>query len=175
MLERILIAGSGGQGVVLAGKLLASSAARDIPHVTFFPDYGAEVRGGTSKCQVTLSSHEIASPVSDAFETMLIMNSASMDSFTDAMPAKGVTFLNSSLCTPPADLPGPFILVPATETADGLGDVRSANFVMLGAYLKHRPFVPARAVEEVLRAALSKKGNSLVDLNLKALRAGMSA
>ena len=63
MLERLLIAGSGGQGIVLIGRMLASVAVKNIPHVTFFPAYGAEVRGGTSNCQVVLSTKEIASPV----------------------------------------------------------------------------------------------------------------
>ena len=52
MLERLLIAGSGGQGIVLAGRLLATVAVRQFRYVTFFPAYGAEVRGGTSNCHV---------------------------------------------------------------------------------------------------------------------------
>ncbi|MCG2661765.1 MAG: 2-oxoacid:acceptor oxidoreductase family protein, partial [Kiritimatiellae bacterium] len=70
MHERILIAGSGGQGVVSLGKLLARLAAETIQHVTFFPAYGAEVRGGTSNCQVILSANEIAAPIAEMFDSM---------------------------------------------------------------------------------------------------------
>ena len=62
MLERILIAGSGGQGILLIGKMLAQLAVEKVPYLTFFQSYGAEVRGGTSNCQIIFSSHEIASP-----------------------------------------------------------------------------------------------------------------
>ena len=46
MIERILIAGSGGQGIIISGKILAGAGVQEFEHVTFFPCYGAEVRGG---------------------------------------------------------------------------------------------------------------------------------
>ncbi|MFA7160272.1 MAG: 2-oxoacid:acceptor oxidoreductase family protein, partial [Kiritimatiellia bacterium] len=77
MLERILIGGTGGQGIVTVGKLLARAAIDAYPFVTFFPSYGAEVRGGTSSCQVILSTAEISSPLSERFDTVLAMNQQS--------------------------------------------------------------------------------------------------
>ena len=79
MLERVLIAGSGGQGVVLIGRIVATVALPRVPHITFFPSYGAEVRGGTSHCQVVLSSDEISSPLSERFDSLILMNQASCD------------------------------------------------------------------------------------------------
>ena len=77
MLERLLIAGSGGQGVLTIGKILARVAVDQVPHLTFFPDYGAEVRGGTSHCEVILSSDEIASPLAETVDSCIIMNEPS--------------------------------------------------------------------------------------------------
>ena len=94
MLERIFIAGSGGQGVLTTGKLLASVAVDHVDHLTFFPSYGAEVRGGTSNCQVVFSSNEIASPVSEEFDTLIIMNQESANVFLDRQTPDALVLLN---------------------------------------------------------------------------------
>jgi 2-oxoglutarate ferredoxin oxidoreductase subunit gamma len=142
MLERLLISGSGGQGVIMAGRALAGAALNHVPHITFFPDYGAEVRGGVSKCQVVLSSEEIASPVSDIFESMILMNQESLDCFLASTPTNGLVIINTSLCRMPTGDATNCIGVAATEIADRMGDTRIANFVMLGAYIRRRPFAP---------------------------------
>ncbi|MFH1414257.1 MAG: 2-oxoacid:acceptor oxidoreductase family protein, partial [Candidatus Omnitrophota bacterium] len=54
MVERIIIAGAGGQGIMLLGKVLAEAAMREGNFVTWMPSYGAEVRGGTAHCMVIL-------------------------------------------------------------------------------------------------------------------------
>lgn len=172
MLERILIAGSGGQGVILLGKMLARAALRDVQHITFFPAYGAEVRGGTSHCQVILSSDDIASPVADRFEAMVIMNQASLERFHSQAAENGLTFVNATLCDIPAGFSG--YAVQATEEARRLGDQRAANFVMLGALLSQKPLVPPDHMEQSIRAFFLSKGAPLADLNAKALRLGMT-
>jgi len=175
MLERLLISGSGGQGVILAGKALASAALDHMPHITFFPDYGAEVRGGVSKCQVVLSSEEISSPVSDVFESMIVMNQESLDCFLASVPADGLILINTSLCRVPAGNSHNCIGVAATEIADRMGDTRIANFVMLGAYIRHRPCVPPGSVEISIRHLLSGKASRMLDLNLKAFGKGLES
>ena len=175
MLERVLIAGTGGQGVVLAGKILATAAVDVAPHVTFFPDYGAEVRGGTSKCEIILSSDEIASPVSHEFESMLFLNQASVDKFLPQAVSCDLVILNSSLCSVPPDIGESAVAVPATELAGGLGDARSANLVMLGAYLARKPLVPPGRVMDELRSMLAGKGEALLQLTVKALDLGLNS
>ena len=171
MNERLLIAGAGGQGIVLIGKLLATAAVKDIPHVTFFPAYGAEVRGGVSNCQVILSSREIASPLSEAFDSMLIMNQASADLYRSKMGPHCLTLMNRSLCRG-TESP-PTVLIRATEIAEKLGDARVANFVMLGAYLARKPFVAAADIEQEFKRLLVGKSAALIELNLRAFRTGM--
>jgi len=173
MLERLLIAGSGGQGVILTGKLVASAALETVPHLTFFPAYGAEVRGGTSNCQVVLSSREINSPVPEEFDSMILMNQASLDRFADYMRDGCLTLINASMCTA---LPtAPHVPVDAAEAAARLGDTRIANMIMLGAYLAQKPLVLPASIESSIAKAFDAKGRSLSDLNIRAFRTGLNA
>ena len=170
MLERILIAGSGGQGIILAGKLLAAVAIDTSPHVTFFPAYGAEVRGGTSNCQVILSADEIASPVPEVFDSMLIMNEASADLFLAQAGPACFTLFNGA----PGSQPRANVCIDATGLANQLGDTRVANFVMLGAYLVRKPVVNPSAFESHIAQALQSKPQPLIDLNIKAFQTGLA-
>lgn len=171
MLERILIAGSGGQGIVLLGKLLARLAVESVPHITFFPSYGAEVRGGTSNCQVILSSDEIASPLAEQFDSLLVMNEQSATRFLPGLAPAGLGVINASLCRLPRDKR--FMLVHATEIADQLGNARAANFVMLGAWLSRKPLVPREAVENIIRESFAGAKPTIIELNIKALHSGL--
>jgi 2-oxoglutarate ferredoxin oxidoreductase subunit gamma len=171
MLERILVAGSGGQGVILTGKLMATVAVNHVPHVTFFPAYGAEVRGGTSNCQVILSSREIASPVAEEFDSMIIMNQASGERFLPLLVRGGVAALNSSLCSIPPT--GSMTAVDATDEAGRLGDTRVANLILLGALLGRKPILPPEGVETAIEQILAGKSRELVTLNVSAFRSGL--
>jgi 2-oxoglutarate ferredoxin oxidoreductase subunit gamma len=171
MLERILIAGSGGQGVVVAGKLLAAAAARSVPHVTFFPSYGAEVRGGTSNSQVILSSQEIASPLAEVFEAMLILNASALKQYLPLRSARSLLIVNTSMC-PGADLEAA-VGVPATDLADEMGDTRAANLIMLGVLLRHKPLIASACLEAEIRHIFSARKQDIVQRNLRAFRAGL--
>lgn len=169
--ERILIAGAGGQGIVFIGKLLANAAISSTPHITFFPSYGAEVRGGDSSCQVILSTREISSPVSREFDLMIVMNPASTAKFRPQLAPDGVAIVNSSLAR---GTPCPCcVMVPATEEADRLGDQRVANLIMLGTLLAHRRIVDPAQIEMLLRNLLA--GNPVIlARNLAAFNAGLA-
>jgi 2-oxoglutarate ferredoxin oxidoreductase subunit gamma len=173
MLERILIGGSGGQGIISMGKFLAAVAIRHVPHVTFYPSYGIEVRGGTSNCQVVLSTEEIASPVPDLVDTLIVMNAQSLNRFATRLAAGGLLLLDSSLCNA-ARHPGA-VTVAATERANTMGDTRVANSILIGAYLACRPLLPVEAVEREMARVLRGKGDALVALNHRALHAGLRA
>jgi 2-oxoglutarate ferredoxin oxidoreductase subunit gamma len=172
MLEQLLIAGSGGQGIGLIGRLLASASIKSIPHLTFLPAYGAEVRGGTSNCQVILSSNEIASPVAEKFDSMIIMSQESADKFLPRKHGQCLALINSSLCRVPRMTGG--VAIGATDLANELGDVCVANFIMLGAYLARKPVVLPATVEECTKTILAGKRNSLIDMNIHAFRVGLA-
>ncbi len=95
--EEVLIAGFGGQGIILAGKLLAQTAMKAGKEVTYMPAYGAEVRGGTSNCTIIIADEPIASPMVHEPDTLIVMNKASMNKFAKRVKKGGLLVINSSL------------------------------------------------------------------------------
>ena len=151
--------------------MLAVVAMNHSAHLTFLPAYGAEVRGGTANCQVVLSSEEIASPVCETFETIIIMNAASANRFLGLASPDALVLLNRSLC--PASGPADAVRVDATNLANELGDTRVANLIMLGAYAARRNLLPVEAIEAEIRRRFESKGAAVVGLNLRAFRTGL--
>jgi 2-oxoglutarate ferredoxin oxidoreductase subunit gamma len=81
MYHDVIIAGFGGQGILLIGNILASAAMTEGKHVTFLPTYGVEMRGGTANCTVVISTQEIGSPVIGKPLSAVIMNGPSLMKF----------------------------------------------------------------------------------------------
>ena len=172
MLIKTVFAGFGGQGVMSMGLNLAQAGMMEGKAVTYLPSYGAEVRGGTANCTVVLSDEEIASPVASAPEFVVAMNQPSMVRFQNQVQSGGVLFINSSLVdseTSRGDIE--VIKVPANAVAEKLGSAKSANMVMLGAFLKKSNLVAVSTVIEELKNTLKGK-EKLITLNKKALMAG---
>jgi len=173
MIERILIAGTGGQGVVTLGKLLAHAAMEAYPFVTFFPSYSAEVRGGASNCQVIISTTEIFSPLAERFDTVLAMNQTAAEKFISFVEQKGLALANSTLCRV-NQLDWHYIKIQATKIADQLGNVRAANLVMLGAMLARKSVVSLSKMEKTIRTSFSGLPKTIVKTNLRAFYWGLS-
>jgi len=168
-----MIAGFGGQGVLLAGKLLAHAGMLEGKHVTWFPSYGAEIRGGTANCTVIIADQEIGSPVVMSPSAMLVLNEASYLKFEQRIRPGGLLFLNTSLVKHPStrsDITR--IEVRANDIAGELGDIRIANMVMLGAFLKKTGVVGLGSVLNALKAVLPQRRHSLLPLNERALQCG---
>ncbi len=175
MLERIIIAGAGGQGVILLGKLVARMAVGKVPHATFFPAYGAEVRGGVAHCEVILSSREIASPCAEQADVIVLMNQHGAQEMLQRLAPDGLALVNSSLCRVSARPGQTLVNLPASTLADQTGSPRSANMIMLGALLRRKPLFPVKDVEQAVRANFSGAGQAgLLAINLRALQAGLT-
>ena len=177
--ERIICAGFGGQGIMILGKLIAYSIMERNCNVTWMPSYGAEVRGGTAHCMVVASSREIASPIISHCDTAIIMNKPSFDKFLPRVVSsglnanrKGLLLLNSSLVDKDVKRSNiDIISIPMTEIAYDLGNIRPANMVALGAYMKRRGLFPKTSVIKGIKIAFS--GNKdIIDLNIRALDKG---
>jgi 2-oxoglutarate ferredoxin oxidoreductase subunit gamma len=172
MLIKIIFAGFGGQGVLSMGLNLAQAAMLDGKHVTYLPAYGAEVRGGTANCTVSISDEEIASPVASSPGFVVAMNQPSMVRFQNKIQSGGIFFVNSSVINEPlhrGDIE--IVNVPANAVAEKMGNVKSANMVMLGAFIKKTNLVSIKNLLEGLSVAL--KGNQkLILINKDALNAG---
>lgn len=172
MLIKTVFAGFGGQGVLSMGLNLAQAAMLEGKNVTYLPSYGAEVRGGTANCTVAVSDEEIASPVASSPEFVVVMNQPSMVRFQNTIQSGGLFFLNSSLIDMEVSRGDVSVVeVPANKIAEDLGSPRSANMVMLGAFVKKTNLVSLSSVLEGMKDALKKKGK-LIATNEKALQAG---
>ncbi len=176
MYQDVMIAGFGGQGVLLVGKLLAYAGMIEGRHVTWFPSYGAEIRGGTANCTVIISSEEIGSPVVQNPSAMLIFNDASFKKFEKRIKPGGQLFLNTSLVHElPTRTDIGRIEVRANDIAGELGDIRIANMVMLGTLLGKTGVVALESVLVALKQVLPTRRHSLIPLNERALQRGAEA
>ena len=172
MLIKTVLAGFGGQCVLSMGLNLAEAAMLEGKNVTYLPAYGAEVRGGTANCTVAISDEEIASPVASSPEFVVAMNQPSAVKFQHHIQSGGLFFINSSLVE--ADLVRgdiEIVRVPANKIADDLDNPRSANMIMLGAFVKKSGLVQLDSVKAALMQTLSTK-KKLIEINEKALEAG---
>ena len=172
--EEVIIAGFGGQGIMLAGKLLAQTAMGAGKEVTYMPSYGAEVRGGTANCMVVIAEKEIACPVVSKPDSLIVLNKASLNKFAPRLKKGGLLIMNSSLidCEPQVDISVEIIAVPADELAVELGNQRSANMVALGAYLERRGQLRPDAAAEALPETIAKRYHKTLPVNIAALHKG---
>ena len=167
--HEVILSGTGGQGLLFIGKTLANLALDDFEHVTFFPSYGAEVRGGTSNCQVILAETPIASPVIEEPTLMVLMNQPSVDRFLPQLTEGGTALVNSSLAKAEGDN---VYLVPATDIALELGDMRCANVVIFSAMLSLIPLVDKDVALAGIQAISKRKGEKAVEMNTQAFHRG---
>ncbi len=172
----VLIAGFGGQGVVLAGKLLATAALAEERQVVWAPSYGPEMRGGPVHCTVIISSGRIGSPEISQADSLVIMDRASVAKFSGRVKPGGLVVLNSSLIPESVSVDGcPTLRIAANEIAEEMGDLRIANAIMLGAFLTHQPVVSIASLEDAIRTVGRESGSkpAVIDLNIRGLARGV--
>ena len=177
MYQDVIMAGFGGQGVMLIGNLLAYAGMEHGLNVTYIPVYGPEMRGGTANCTVVVSDEDIGSPIIRSPMSLIIMNRPSLDKFQPSLKDGGVQVINSSLVD--KDLAEPdrvrSVFVPANDIADQLGNTRMANMVALGAYVKATGVVDLAVVKESLTNVIAAHYSHLIPKNAEALQAGADA
>lgn len=174
--EEVIIAGFGGQGIILAGKLLAQTAMTAGREVTYMPAYGAEVRGGTANCMVIIADEPIASPLVSRPNSLIAMNKASLNKFAGRVKPGGLLVFNSSLVDEnnldPLDETIDILPVPADKVAVTLGNQKAANMVALGAYLQRTGLFSADAAAQSLPDVLARRYHKTLPVNTKALQRG---
>lgn len=173
MNERMILAGSGGQGLLTLGKLLVTCGMAEGRHVTYFPAYGTEVRGGTAHCHVIMSDEEIFSPLVEEATALLVMNQPSLDRFGPLLARGGLLVVNTSMASAPKPARGRTIVgIPASRIATELGDVRVANMVLLGALNRKLNLIGHDRILTTLAASLKGPRRALMPLNETALARG---
>jgi 2-oxoglutarate ferredoxin oxidoreductase subunit gamma len=173
MMDKIVIAGFGGQGVMFLGKVLAYTGMDSNLELCWIPSYGPEMRGGTANCSVILSDEEIHSPVIDQADAAIVMNMPAYEKFSPRVRPGGVLIVNSSL----ADIQDErtditVVKVPATDLANEIGSPKIGNMICLGALLPHLKLVQSENIEQVIKK-LTGKRPELFDVNMTAIKKGM--
>ena len=174
MERNLMIAGFGGQGVMTMGKLLAeaTSQATDL-NVTFFPSYGAAMRGGTANCYVVISDEPIGAPVSYNLEDLVVMNGPSLHKFIDNLKPGGNLFVNSTIVTDPIERDDINIIeAPVTQMAIDINNPRALNVIMLGVYVGATDAVPEDVIVKGINHKFEKKPK-LIEPNVEAFKMGL--
>ncbi|MBS3810765.1 MAG: 2-oxoacid:acceptor oxidoreductase family protein [Halanaerobiales bacterium] len=173
MKEEIILAGFGGQGIMLMGKLISYAGMKEGKEVSWMPSYGPEMRGGTANCTVIVSDKLIPSPMTTQPDSIIVMNLPSFDKFLPQVKSGGTVFLNSTLIEEDVKRDDiKVIKIPANEIANQLGNSKIANMVMLGSYIENKDVIKLKTVKNSLESVLSARNQDLIDLNLKALEKG---
>lgn len=177
MLEKLVCAGFGGQGVMSMGRLVAQTAMEKGLEVSWLPSYGPEMRGGTANCHVIISSTPIGSPVISLDATTVIaMNLPSMKRFEGELVSGGLLIYNSSLINEePQRTDIRSIPIEGNEIASEVGTLKAANMVMLGAYTALVEVVTVADLVAGLRRMFGASKEHFVPLNEQALTRGFSA
>ena len=169
----IIIAGFGGQGVLFAGEVLSYAAMDAGKEVTWIPSYGPEMRGGTANCTVIIADEEIGSPFVLHPQFVIAMNLPSLDKYEPLVATGGTIIVNASLVNRKVnrtDIQAVFI--PANEIAEGIGDKRLTNIVMVGALTTQSPVLSLEDIARALENHMPERHRKLLPLNIKALQAG---
>ncbi|MCL1809401.1 MAG: 2-oxoacid:acceptor oxidoreductase family protein [Clostridiales bacterium] len=170
--QKIIIAGFGGQGVLLIGQLLAYAAMMEGKEVTWMPSYGPEMRGGTANCTVIVSDKKIASPLVTQATAVAAMNGPSLEKFKDLIVPGGDLFVNASIITGGVEKEGAKIHnVDCMGLAAELQNTKVANMVMLGAIYQVTGVVSESSIKAAMEKTFTGGKAKLVDLNMKALYA----
>lgn len=169
-----IIAGFGGQGVMLMGNILAYAAMSEKKKVTYMPVYGVEMRGGTANCTVVISDREIGSPIIQKPVSAIVMNLPSLEKFGPRVKKGGLLVVNSTLI-PEKEVRFRGIeclMIPSRELALEVGNERLANMVVLGAAGQKSEVVSLRSLKKALYPALDARYHRMIDINMQAMDRG---
>jgi 2-oxoglutarate ferredoxin oxidoreductase subunit gamma len=175
MNEELIIAGFGGQGVLSMGMTLAYAGMVEDKHVAWIPSYGPEMRGGTANCTVIVSDTNVSSPIISSYDTVIVLNQPSLEKFEPKVKPGGILIYESNnIMNPPTRKDIDIYAIPAAIEANKLGNKKTMNMIILGAFLAKRPFVSVTSIMEGLSKVLPERNHHLLPVNEKALKHGMS-
>ena len=173
MYQGIRISGFGGQGVISAGVLLAYSGMLEGREVSFFPAYGAEMRGGTANCSVVIASEEVTTPIVTEPDTVIVLNEPSLAKFEPMVKPGGLLIVNSSLVnSKPSRKDIKVLYVPCNQIAGELGNAKIMNMVALRAFAAQTGAIIIDAIARALPKVYKKLKPEVIELNIKALKRG---
>ena len=176
MLQEMIFAGFGGQGVLSMGTLLAYAAMKEGKEVSWMPSYGPEMRGGTANCIVNISDQPISSPIVSEYDVAVVLNQPSLRKFESCV--KEGAFLiweSTNIKTPPTRTDIDIYPISAVDKATNeLKNVQVMNMLLLGSLIKINNIVKKESLMIALKETLPVRHHHLIPLNEKAIEIGMS-
>jgi 2-oxoglutarate ferredoxin oxidoreductase subunit gamma len=172
-MKEIMLTGSGGQGMILAGIILAKAGIRDGLNVTQTQSYGPEARGGASRAEVILDHEPIDFPKVTKADVLLAMTQEAADKFSSKLRPGGIMIVDPTYVHTVPAVDGIVHRVEITKLAkEATGRTVSANIVALGAINRACNLVSGQAL---LEAVLESVPKGTQDANRKAFEAGVAA
>lgn len=174
MEKNYIIAGFGGQGVLFAGKVLANAFMIAGKNVTWYPCYGAEMRGGTVNCEIVVSDEEVSSVHKQDVDCVIALNQLSFDRFISKVKKGGTIICNSSLveeARPRTDIN--YVFAPMTDKAISMGNHKLANMVSLGVVSNIETTLNVAIMEKAVDMVLPESRKKLAKSNMDALMLGI--
>lgn len=175
MIDKIVLAGFGGQGVLFLGKILAYAGMLDEREICWIPSYGPEMRGGTANCSVIISDDEINSTVLEYADAGIVLNQPAYEKFLPFIKVGGTLVVNSSTVdTTNTRQDIQVIHVPAGDVAKELGNPSLGNMVCLGALLNHLKTTNLVSIQKAVDKVVGKTKPQLCQINLVAVEKGLA-
>lgn len=174
MTKNFIISGSGGQGIISLGTILANIFMLGNKFVTFCPCYGAEMRGGAVNCEVNMSDSELLCMQNDKADFVVALNQISFDKFISKVKEGGTIIVNSSMAKiekTRKDIK--YIFAPLTQEAVKLGNIKVANSIALGILAKITGGFQQDIVKSAYKKILKNK-TQIIQKNLEAYLFGLN-
>ncbi len=171
--KNFVIAGFGGQGVLLAGEVLANAFMLDDKQVTWYPCYGAEMRGGTVNCEIVMSEDEVSSVNKAEADFIIVLNQASFDKFESKVRKGGYLIVNTTLAEKHRNRTDiEYVFAPISQMAEDLGNVKMANMLALGLLANVSKLFTVDILEKALDNVLPAHRKNLLPMNKSAMEMG---
>ncbi len=173
MIQRIIFAGFGGQGVLFSAKTVAYAGMDKGLQISWLPSYGPEMRGGTANCSVIVSDEPIGSPIISKPDVLVALNRPSLEKFMDTVLPGGVIVYDSSLIEVEINRDDVKVVpIPAKQIADDMGSGSLGNMVMLGAYAKYTDVLSLEDIAESIKAHIPPAKMALAEKNIEMITKG---
>lgn len=173
MMNQIILAGFGGQGILSMGHFIAHAGLLDGKNVSWLPSYGPEKRGGTANCHVIVGDEEVGSPIISSATVLIAMNRPSLEKFESLVEPNGIVITDRSLVSvKPVRSDIRCYEIPATEMAYELGNATYAGVIILGKLIALTGVVTKENFEVALRAILKPSKHYMIPDEMKALQQG---
>jgi len=167
--KEIRLAGSGGQGLITAGVILAEAAIAGGHEAVQTQSYGPEARGGASRADVIISDEDILYPKARKFDIFLALTQEAYDKFRADLAPGGLLIIDGDLVDPAGDLDAKSVHITATVRKN-FGDRMPPNVMALGVLQGLMPLVSERKLLETIKGRVPPK---TVDKNVKAFKLGV--